>query len=186
MGLPLEQVQEILATRSKSFLVERGFDQSVAERVATSLASPLSIDQRDGPHLFKLRVCDEGVTVVRYDLKLALGAAIACIGGVVGANAVSAAMAVLGAILALRGARTRPHPDTGRVLLALNALGAGKVKDIKAWLDGGNLSLSEMVIRERLADLLQDGAVAVDVEVFRLTETMFVTYALEPEPTSAN
>jgi hypothetical protein len=58
----------------------------------------------EGPELYSISVCHDGVTPIRDDLWAVLTAALGLVGGVVGATAIAAAVAVLTCLIAVRRA----------------------------------------------------------------------------------
>jgi len=136
----------------------------------------------EGPELFSVGICHDGVTPIRYDLWAALTAAIGLAGGFVGANALSAAAAVLACLIALRGVRRRVSDGEGNILLALHRLGGeAALETLGETIRDMGLAMSETEVRERLFDLVQLGAVSLTADVARLEERVIVRYARLPQ-----
>jgi len=132
----------------------------------------------EGPELYQIKVCHDGVTAIRYDLSAALTAALGVVGGVVGANPVSAAAAVLTCLIALRGLRRGVTEDEARVLLGLRLNGGrSTLSDLGEVVRQLAPSMSDFEIRERLHDLAQLDAVSVTGDIATLQESVILRYA---------
>lgn len=145
-----------------------------AASVAQQVAAFIDVDD-EKPKLFRIKVCREGVTALRFNLKNALVAAVAVVGGVAGANPVSAAAAVICCLFALHDA-IKPVPDVlARIVLYLYE--DGQVRSIgdiaQALLSSG---YAKDDVRERVMDLQLLDAVVVQNDMVHLRESVAVPY----------
>lgn len=132
----------------------------------------------EGPELFSVKVCHDGVTPIRYDLWSALGAALGLAGGVVGANPFSAVMAVLVGLITLRGGRRRVSEGEGYLLLALHRLGGeATLETLGNTVRDMGFQITEGQIQEGLLGLAQLGAVSITADTAKLEERVIVRYA---------
>jgi hypothetical protein len=131
----------------------------------------------EGPELFTVAVCQDGITPIRYDLWASLGATLSLAGGAVGGDPIAAAIAVLGCLVTLRGIRRRVSDDEGYVVLALYQLGGkAPIETIADAIREMKVSMSTDQIRERVFDLVQLGAVSLTGDEVKLNERVMVRY----------
>ena len=148
----------------------------IATRLAERVVAYVEI-QSDRRRLFAVKVLHDGVTAIRYDLKAALAAAIALVGGVVGANLISAGAAVAGCLIALCGMRKPILTDVAHVLVALHQLGGNStIVELSERLSELGHDMSTAQLRERIADLDNLGAIHSENELVSLKEWVLIKY----------
>jgi hypothetical protein len=131
----------------------------------------------EGPGLFSIKVCHSGVTPIRYDLTAALVAALGLVGGIIGANPVSAAAAVLTCLISLKGIRKSVTDAHAYILLALHDRGGSQtVGELGNTIRDAGRPLSDVEVRERLFDLAQLDAISIEGDIVRLEERVIVRY----------
>lgn len=132
----------------------------------------------DGPQIYSIEVCHDGVTSIRYDLAAALTVALGLVGGLVGATLLSAVVAVLTCLVGIRGIHRRISNDEAEVLLALHSRGGElTLSELCEVVRQQRPELSEEEIKERLFDLVQLEAASVVSDIAKLEERVFVRYS---------